>query len=465
MNLKNVEKKEHNTAELTIEISGAEFQAAVEKVYRKVKSQITLPGFRKGKAPRKLVEKMYGSDVFYEDALDELSPAIMEEIGKQEDLELVGYPKTDVKSMGPEGVELVITVGLMPVATLGQYKEIPAPKEEVSVSEEEVETALRPYISRATTQVTVDRPVQEGDTAVIDFEGFVDGVPFEGGKGENHELKIGSGTFIPGFEEQLIGVSAGEEKDVEVTFPEQYHAAELAGKAAVFHCKVHEVHEEQVPVLDDEFAKDVSEFETIEALRADLRAKALERKQKDAENAFQQSVLAAAVSNAQMDIPDTMVEYETDRTMENYESRMQGSGISFDQYLNMMGTNRTEFRRNVRADALRQIQNDLLLRAVADAEDIQVTGDEVEEHVKSLSEQYGMEADKIKAAIPQENLERDVRMEKAAQVIYSSAVVVAAADMSKEEEKAAKKAAKAEEKAAKKEAKAEAKAEKKADEE
>ena len=440
MNLKNVEKKEHNTADLTIEISGAEFQDAVDKVYRKVKGQITLPGFRKGKAPRKLVEKMYGADVFYEDALEELSPAIMEEIGKQEDLELVGYPKTDVKSMGPEGAELVITVGLMPVAKLGQYKEIPAPRQEVSVSEEEVETALKPYISRATAQVSVDRPIQEGDTAVIDFEGFVDGVAFEGGKGENHELKIGSGTFIPGFEEQLVGVSAGEEKDVNVTFPEQYHAADLAGKEAVFHCKVHEVKEEQVPELDDEFAKDVSEFETFEELRADLKAKALERKEKEAENAFHQAVLTAAINNAEMDIPETMVEYETDRMMENYESRLQGAGITFDQYLNMMGTNRTEFRRNVRADALRQIQVDLLLRAVADAEGLEATEEEVEAHVKELSEQYGMEVDKIKAAIDAETLARDVRVDKAAKVIYDSAVPVAPAEpASQGEEKTEKK--------------------------
>ncbi|HIS52785.1 MAG TPA: trigger factor [Candidatus Onthomonas avicola] len=440
MNLKNVEKKEHNTADLTIEISGAEFQDAVDKVYRKVKGQITLPGFRKGKAPRKLVEKMYGADVFYEDALEELSPAIMEEIGKQEDLELVGYPKTDVKSMGPEGAELVITVGLMPVAKLGQYKEIPAPRQEVSVSEEEVETALKPYISRATAQVSVDRPIQEGDTAVIDFEGFVDGVAFEGGKGENHELKIGSGTFIPGFEEQLVGVSAGEEKDVNVTFPEQYHAADLAGKEAVFHCKVHEVKEEQVPELDDEFAKDVSEFETFEELRADLKAKALERKEKEAENAFHQAVLTAAINNAEMDIPETMVEYETDRMMENYESRLQGAGITFDQYLNMMGTNRTEFRRNVRADALRQIQVDLLLRAVADAEGLEATEEEVEAHVKELSEQYGMEADKIKAAIDAETLARDVRVDKAAKVIYDSAVPVAPEEpASQGEEKTEKK--------------------------
>ena len=279
MNLKNVEKKENNTAELTVEISGAEFEAAINKVYSKVKHQIALPGFRKGKAPRKLVEKMYGTGVFYEDALEEMYPSIMEEIMKNDELEIVGYPKTDVKAMGPDGVELVITVGLMPVAKLGEYKGIAAPKGEVSVSDEEVESALKPYISRATTQVVVDRPVAMGDTAVIDFEGFMDGVAFPGGKGENYDLKIGSGSFIPGFEEQLVGVSAGEEKDVVVTFPEQYQAAELAGKEATFKCKVHEVKEDQVPALDDEFAKDVSEFETLEEMKADLRAKALAQKE------------------------------------------------------------------------------------------------------------------------------------------------------------------------------------------
>ncbi|MGM9593191.1 MAG: trigger factor [Candidatus Onthomonas sp.] len=425
MNLKNVEKKENNTAELTVEITGAEFEAAINKVYNKVKSQIALPGFRKGKAPRKLVEKMYGTGVFYEDALEELYPAIMEEITKDESLEIVGYPKTDVKSMGAEGVELVITVGLMPVATLGQYKEIPAPKAEVSVSDEEVDEALKPYINRATTQVTVDRPVQVGDTAVIDFEGFVDGVAFEGGKGENYDLKIGSGSFIPGFEDQLVGVSAGEDKDVVVTFPEQYQAAELAGKEATFKCTVHEVKEEQVPALDDEFAKDVSEFETLEALKADLRAKALARKEEEAVNAFHQSVMTAVINNAQMDIPDTMVEYETDKMMENYESRLQGSGISFDQYLNMMGTNRAEFRISTKQAALRQIQVELVLKAVAEAEGIEASEEEIEAHVKSLSEQYGMEVEKIKAALSADTLAKDVKLDKASKVIYDSAVPTA----------------------------------------
>ena len=368
MNVKNVEKKENNTADLTVEITGAEFDSAINKVYSKVKNQIALPGFRKGKAPRKLVEKMYGEGVFYEDALEELYPSIMEEITKDESLEIVGYPKTNVTSMSADGVELVITVGLMPVAELGQYKEIPAPKAEVSVADEEVETALKPYITRATTQVSVDRPVQSGDTAVIDFEGFVDGVAFEGGKGENYDLKIGSGSFIPGFEDQLVGVSAGESKDVVVTFPEDYHADNLAGKEAVFQCTVHEVKEEQIPELDDEFAKDVSEFETLDELKADLRAKALERKEKDAQAAFEQSVMAAVIDNAEMEIPETMVEYETDKMMENYEARLQGSGISFDQYLNMMGTNRAEFRVSTKAAALQQIQSELVLKAVVEAD-------------------------------------------------------------------------------------------------
>ena len=382
MNVKNVEKKENNTADLTVEITGAEFDGAINKVYSKVKNQIALPGFRKGKAPRKLVEKMYGEGVFYEDALEELYPSIMEEITKDESLEIVGYPKTNVTSMSADGVELVITVGLMPVAELGQYKEIPAPKAEVSVADEEVETALKPYITRATTQVSVDRPVQSGDTAVIDFEGFVDGVAFEGGKGENYDLKIGSGSFIPGFEDQLVGVSAGESKDVVVTFPEDYHADNLAGKEAVFQCTVHEVKEEQIPELDDEFAKDVSEFETLDELKADLRAKALERKEKDTQAAFEQSVMAAVIDNAEMEIPETMVEYETDKMMENYEARLQGSGISFDQYLNMMGTNRAEFRVSTKAAALQQIQSELVLKAVVEAEGIEAAEDEIAAHVQ-----------------------------------------------------------------------------------
>ncbi len=425
MNVRNVEKKEHNTAELTIEITGAEFESAINKVYSKVRGQISIPGFRKGKAPRKLVEKMYGANVFHEDALEELSPAIMAEVEKQDDLDIVGYPQTKVTKMDKDGVELVMTVGLMPVAKLGQYKGVEAPKAESTVTDEEVEVALKPYISRATTQVSVDRPVQNGDTAVIDFEGFVDGVAFEGGKGENYELKIGSGSFIPGFEDQLVGVSAGEDKDVVVTFPEEYQAEELAGKEATFKCHVHEVREEQAPELDDEFAKDVSEFETLDELKADLRAKALERKQNSAQRDFEQAVMTAVIDNAEMDIPDTMVEFETDRMMEQYESRMQGSGISFDQYLNMMGTNRTEFRITTRANALRQIQSELVLKAVAEAEEITVSEDEINAHVKELAEQYSMEEDKVREALSAESLERDVKLDKASKVLYDSAVATA----------------------------------------
>ena len=433
MNVKNVEKKENNTADLTVEITGAEFDSAINKVYSKVKNQIALPGFRKGKAPRKLVEKMYGEGVFYEDALEELYPSIMEEITKDESLEIVGYPKTNVTSMGADGVELVITVGLMPVAELGQYKEIPAPKAEVSVTDEEVETALKPYITRATTQVSVDRPVQSGDTAVIDFEGFVDGVAFEGGKGENYDLKIGSGSFIPGFEDQLVGVSAGESKDVVVTFPEDYHADNLAGKEAVFQCTVHEVKEEQIPELDDEFAKDVSEFETLDELKADLRAKALERKEKDAQAAFEQSVMAAVIDNAEMEIPETMVEYETDKMMENYEARLQGSGISFDQYLNMMGTNRAEFRVSTKAAALQQIQSELVLKAVVEAEGIEAAEDEIAAHVKELAEQYGIEEDKVKEAISEDALARDVKLQKASKFLFDNAVATAVEEKADEE--------------------------------
>ncbi len=428
MNVKNVEKKEHSTAEITIEITGAEFEKAINQVYNKVRGQISIPGFRKGKAPRKLVEKMYGENVFHEDALEELGPAIMEQVDALEDIEIVGYPKSNVTKMDKDGVELVMTVGLMPVVTLGQYKGLEAPRAEVSVTDEEVETALKPYINRATTQVSVDRPVQNGDTAVIDFEGFVDGVPFEGGKGENYDLKIGSGSFIPGFEDQLVGVSAGEDKDVVVTFPENYQAQELAGKEATFKCTVHEVREEQAPELDDEFAKDVSEFETLDELKADLRAKALERKQRDAKNDFEQAVMTAAIDNAQMDIPDTMVEYETDRMMEQYESRLQGSGISFDQYLNMMGTNRAEFRVNTRGSALRQIQSELVLKAVMEAEGIEATEEEIAAHVKELAEQYNMEEDKVREALPADALERDVKLEKAAKVLYDSAVATAPAE-------------------------------------
>jgi trigger factor len=425
MNLKNVEKKEKSTVVLTIEIPAEDFNAAIDRVYRRAKGSMSVPGFRKGKAPRKLIEKMYGADIFYEDALNELYPDALDAAVKEAELEVVGYPQVNVDHMGPDGVQMTATLGVKPEVKLGQYKGIEAPKDSVEVTDEDVDNEMQPLIARATTQETVERPVENGDTAVIDFEGFKDGEAFEGGKGENYSLKIGSGSFIPGFEEQVVGMNVGEEKDLNVTFPEDYGAAELAGAPVVFHVKVNEIKADVVPEIDDEFAKDVSEFETLEELKADLRAKVEKRKTDAAQSAFETAVMDKAIANAEMEVPDTMVEYELDRQMQNFEQRIAGYGMKLDQYLSMMGTNRQEFAENQRPGALRSIQQDLLLEAVVKAENIEASQEEKDAEVKRLSEEFGMEEDKVRAAVSEEQLAYGVQVQKASNVIVESAVAVA----------------------------------------
>lgn len=427
MILKNVEKKEKNTAVLTIEVGAAEFDAAIEKVYRKNKGVISLPGFRKGKAPRKLVEQMYGADVFYEDAVNELYPDALAEAVKESGLDMVGYPSVEMVSLGKEGFTFNATIAVRPVPVLGQYKGVEAPKAEVVITAEDVEAELKPLISRATRQVVVERPAQLGDIAVIDFEGFKDGVAFEGGKGDMYPLELGSGSFIPGFEDQLVGVSAGEQKDVEVTFPEDYGAADLAGAAVVFKCTVHEVKENQTPVVDDEFAKDVSEFETLEELKADLEKKLREKREESAQKDFENAILNKLIETTEMDIPEAMVDYEADRIIEDYENRMQGAGFTLDQYLQMMGTNRVEFRENAKIAALRQIQGDLIFAAVADAEEIVPTAEEIEAEYKKLSDEYDIDLDTVKKAVPETEIVRQLRLTKASELVYGSAVAVAPA--------------------------------------
>lgn len=443
MNLKNVEKKEKNTAVLTIEVGAEEFDAAVEKVYRKNKSVISLPGFRKGKAPRKLVEQMYGTDVFYEDAVNDLYPVALTDAVKESGLDMVGYPSVEMQNLGKDGFTFTATIALRPVPVLGQYKGIEAPKAEVTITAEDIDGEMKPLITRATRQVVVERPAQKGDTVVIDFEGFKDGVAFEGGKAEQYPLELGSGSFIPGFEDQLEGVSAGEEKDVNVTFPEDYGAADLAGAAVVFKVKVHEVKESQVPTLDDEFAKDVSEFETLDELKADLEKKLRTRREESAQKDFENAVLSKLIENTEMDVPEAMVEYEADRIVEDYENRMQGVGFTFDQYLQMMGTNRAEFKENAKVAALRQIQGDLIFAAIAEAEKLEPSDEDVEKEYQDLADQYNMELDAVKKTVPREEIVRQLKGNMAAKFVYDAAV--ATAPVAAEEAPAAEAAPAAEE--------------------
>ena len=420
MKVTSVEKKEKSTVELTIQVEAEAFEAAIQKVYLKTRSRMNVPGFRKGKAPRKIIEGMYGASVFYEDAINELYPAAYEEAVKEQGLDDVGYPKMEIVEVGKEGFTFKALVSVRPEVKLGEYKGLTAPKEAVKITEKDVDEELKPYIDRATRLVSVKRKAKKGDTAVIDFEGFDNGTPFEGGKGENHDLKLGAGMFVPGFEEQVIGMKAGEEKDIDITFPEDYHA-DLAGKAVVFHVKCNEVKESQAPEVDDEFAKDVSEFETLADFRKDLEEKLRQRREAQAKSDFENAVMEQLVENMECEVPDGMVEVQVDRLMDDYAMRLQSQGIPMDQYMSMMGMTPEMMRTSARPSALKQVQTELALTAVAKAEGLAVSEEEYEAEITKLAEQYKMPADQVKAIIPEEELKKDLAMRKASELVLSSA--------------------------------------------
>ena len=443
MKVTSVEKKEKSTVELTIQVEAEAFEAAIQKAYLKNRARLSVPGFRKGKAPRKIIEGMYGSGVFYEDAINDLYPAAYEEAVKEQGLDDVGYPKMEIVEVGKEGFTFKALVSVRPEAKLGEYKGLTAPKEEVKVTEKDIDEEIKPYIDRATRLVSVQRKAKKGDTAVIDFEGFDNGTPFEGGKGENYDLKLGAGMFVPGFEEQVVGMKAGEEKDIDITFPEDYHA-DLAGKAVIFHVKVNEVKESQAPEVDDEFAKDVSEFETLADFRKDLGEKLQARKEAQAQNDFENAVIEQLVENMECEIPDGMVEVQTDRLMDDYAMRLQSQGIPMDQYMSMMGMTPEMMRASARPAALKQVQTEVALTAVVKAEGIQVTDEDYEAEVARLAEQYGLPAEQVKTAVPAEDLKRDLALKKASELVLASAKVDKA--KKKAVKKPAKKAEEGEEK-------------------
>ena len=420
MKVTSVETKEKSTVELTIQVEADAFEAAIQKVYLKTRGRMNVPGFRKGKAPRKIIEGMYGPSVFYEDAINELYPAAYEEAVKEQGLDDVGYPKMEIVEVGKEGFTFKALVSVRPEVKLGEYKGLTAPKEAVKITEKDVDEELKPYIDRATRLVSVKRKAKKGDTAVIDFEGFDNGTPFEGGKGENHDLKLGAGTFVPGFEEQVAGMKAGDERDIDITFPEEYHP-DLAGKAVVFHVKCNEVKESQVPEVDDEFAKDVSEFETLADFRKDLGEKLQQRKEAQAKSDFENAVLEQLVENMECEIPDGMVESQTDRLMDDYAMRLQSQGIPMDQYMSMMGMTPEMMRASAKPSALKQVQMELALTAVAKAENIEVSDEEYEAEIAKLAEQYSMEADQVKAVVTADTLKKDLSLRKASELVLSSA--------------------------------------------
>ena len=438
MNVKSKEKQENSAVELVIEVGAEEFEAAVDKVYRKNRKNISVPGFRKGHAPRKIIEGMYGSGVFYEDAIDELYPAAYAQAVEQEGLDPVAYPKVEVVEAGKNGFTFKALVTVRPEYKIGTYKGLSASKEEVKITDEDVENELKPYIQRATRLVNVEREAKEGDTVLIDFEGFDNGVPFEGGKGENYALELGSHSFIPGFEEGVVGLKPGDEKDLDVTFPEDY-TPELAGKPVVFKIKVHEVKEPQPPVLDDEFAKDVSDFDTLEEFKKDLGEKLKERREHAAEHAFEDAVMDALIENLEVELPQAMVDFRADQVIQDYAERFERQGIPFQQYLQMTGQTLESMREQGRGAAERQIKYEMALDAVAAAENMAVTDEELEAEYKSMAEQYSMEVEQVKAAAPADDVKTTLLRRKALELVKAEAKA------EKPKKTAAKKAEKTEE--------------------
>ena len=441
MNVKSVEKNGNN-ATIVVEIDHDLMESGINKAYMKARKNITLPGFRKGKAPRKMIETMYGAHVFYEDGLEEIFPQVYDFAVKgQEDLKAIGRPSLTDMQIDDESktVTLTLTTELYPEVTLGQYKDLEVEKPEAEVTEAQVQAELDRMAENVAATETVDGPAKDGDTANIDFLGTLNGVPFDGGKGENYDLKLGSGSFVPGFEEQLVGTKAGDEKDLDITFPENYHPG-LAGKAVVFHVKVKEVKEPQAPVVDDEFAKDVSEFENLADFRKSLADRITERRTKQAEADFDNQIMEQLVENMECEIPDGMVDVQLDRMMENYAMELQSQGFSMEDYQKMMGVSGDVIRDSARPSALRQVQMQLALTAVADAENIEISDDELEAEVNRLAEQYKIKPEQVKAAVNDADLIRDLRLRKA------SDLVIAEAKVGKAKKKAAaKKTEKAEE--------------------
>ena len=413
MNVKSIERK-GNEATVVVEIDKELMESGVNKAYMKARKSIQLPGFRKGKAPRKMIEAMYGAHVFYEDGLEEIFPEIYDFAIAKQDFKAIGRPNLTDMQIGDDNiVTLTLTTEVYPEVTLGQYKGLEVEKEEVNVTDEQVQAELDRMAQNVASTETVERPAQMGDTANIDFEGFDNGVPFEGGKGDNFDLKLGSGQFVPGFEEQIVGMSAGEEKDIDITFPEDYHK-ELAGKAVVFHVKLNKVTETIVPEQDDEFAKDVSEFDTLDELKADIRAKALE--------------------NTTVDMPKALVENELDIQMERFGYQLQMSGYSMEQYAKMMGGDVSTMRNAFRPAAEKQAKISVTLEKIAEVEGITASDEDIEAEFKSLAEQYELEVDKVKEMVPMDELTGSIKTRKAIKVIVDSAIPVAPKAEEKTEE-------------------------------
>ncbi len=422
-----VEKLEKNMAKLTIEVSPEELEGALQRAYLKNRKQITIPGFRKGKVPRQIIEKMYGSSFFYEDAVNELIPAAYEKAVDECELELVSRPEVSIVQI-EKGKPFIFTaeVAVKPEVELGQYKGIEVEKQDTTATDEEVDKEIDKERESNSRSITVeDRPVQDGDMTVIDFEGFVDGTPFEGGKGTDYPLTIGSGAFIPGFEEQLIGAEIGKETEVNVSFPEDYHAKDLAGKPAVFKCTVKEIKVKELPELDDEFAQDVSDFDTMEEYRADVRKKIEERKAASAKAKKEDAVIEKIIEGAKMEIPDAMVKTQAEQGVDEFAQRLEMQGMSIEQYLQYMGGSVDAMVEQYKPQALKRIQSRLVLEAIVAAENLEVSDEELEAEYSRMAEQYKMEVEKIKEIFgdaDKANIREDLAIQKAVELVTEAAV-------------------------------------------
>ena len=422
-----VEKLEKNMAKLTVEVSAEDFEKAIEKVYQKQKKQISIPGFRKGKVPRVMVEKMYGKEVFYEDAANDLIPDAYDNALDECEEDIVSSPKIEVTQIeAGKPFVFTATVALKPEVKLGEYKGIKIEKIEREVTEEEVLTEINRERNKNARNITIeDRPVKDGDMTVIDFEGFVDGEAFEGGKGENYPLTIGSGAFIPGFEEQLVGAEIGKEVEVKVTFPEEYRAEELQGKEAVFKCTVHEIKEKELPELDDEFASEVSEFDTLEEYKEDVKKNLTEKKVKDAETARENAAVEAAVKASEIEIPEAMLETQQRQMVDEFSQRITMQGMSMEQYMQFTGATYEKLIEQVKPQAEERIRARLVLEAIAKSENIVATEEDYEKEMKTMAEVYQMEIDKVKELMGErekKNIMLDLAVRKAADFVAENAI-------------------------------------------